>query len=259
MMKKSLKKVQTEKIKRHGYRPQGIIPRLDKKKSVISKIKRKKAAKRNDGNEDSDIPFNEKDLVYKHYKQVKKPCSNAVIFFVMDISGSMTKNKKFLARSFFFLLYQFIRSKYEHTEVIFVSHDTAAYEVSEEHFFTRGQSGGTMVSAGLEKVVEIVEKRYHPSNWNIYTFQCSDGDNWPDDTDRTMVALEKIKNFSQLTGYCEIEPNGERSSWQSEWKLSIVYQRMIDEKFKISKIKQKSDIWKSFKSMFSKRTIVGGF
>ena len=116
-----------------------------------------------------------------------------------------------------------------------------------------------MVSAGLEKVVEIVEKRYHPSNWNIYTFQCSDGDNWPDDTDRTMVALEKIKNFSQLTGYCEIEPNGERSSWQSEWKLSIVYQRMIDEKFKISKIKQKSDIWKSFKSMFSKRTIVGGF
>ena len=257
MMRKSLKKTFSEKIKRHGYRSDGIKPRLDKKKSAINRIKRKKAAeRREDFDVDSDFSFAEDDLVYRHYKNVKKPCSNAVIFFVMDISGSMTKNKKFLARSFFFLLYHFIRSKYDNTEIVFVSHDTSAYEVNEEQFFTRGNSGGTLVSSGLEAVVEIISDRYHPSNWNVYTFQCSDGDNWPDDTDPTMRALEKLKELCQLVGYCEIEPNGERSAWHSEFKLSVIYKTMVDEKFKMSEIKRKSDIWKAFKSMFYRRTVV---
>ena len=121
--------------------------------TAIARIKRKKAAsKREDFDENDNFSFCEEDLVYRHFKNVKKPCTNAVIFFVMDISGSMTKNKKYLARSYFFLLYQFIRSKYEHTEVIFISHDTAAYEVNEDQFFNRGNSGGTMVSSGLEMV-----------------------------------------------------------------------------------------------------------
>ena len=257
MMRKSLKKTFSEKIKRHGYRSDGIKPRLDKKKSAINRIKRKKAAERRDDfDSESDFSFAEDDLVYRHYKNVKKPCSNAVIFFVMDISGSMTKNKKFLARSFFFLLYHFIRSKYDNTEIVFVSHDTSAYEVNEEQFFTRGNSGGTLVSSGLEAVIDIISDRYHPSNWNIYTFQCSDGDNWPDDTDPTMRALEKLKELCQLVGYCEIEPNGERSAWHSEFKLSVIYKNMVDEKFKMSEIKRKSDIWKAFKSMFYRRTVV---
>ncbi len=258
MIRKSLRKTETEKIRRHGYRQHGIIPRLDKKKSAIARIKRKKAAsRREDFDSEENFSFCENDLVYRNFKQVKKPCSNAVIFFVMDISGSMTKNKKFLARSYFFLLYQFIRSKYENTEVVFVSHDTSAYEVNEEQFFTRGNSGGTLVSSGLDKVLDIIEKRFHPSSWNIYTFQCSDGDNWPDDTDNCLRALEKIKTLSQLVGYCEIEPSGERGQWHSEWKLSIIYKKFVDDKFKITEIKKKQDIWKAFKSMFSKRTVVG--
>lgn len=253
MIKKSLKKVEVEKIKRNGYRPQGIIPRLDKKKSAIARIKRKKAASRRpDFDDDENFSFSENDLIYRHFKQTKKPCSNAVIFFIMDISGSMTKEKKFLARSFFFLLYQFIRTKYEKTEVVFVSHDTSAYEVSEEQFFTRGNSGGTLVSSGLEKSIDIIEKRFHPNSWNIYAFQSSDGDNWPDDTDPTLRALEKLKSLCQLVGYCEIEPNG-RSTWHSEWRLSKIYKPYIDPKFKSSEIKKKQDIWKAFKSMFSNR------
>lgn len=258
MIKKSLRKTETEKIKRKGYRTKGIIPRLDKKKSAIARIKRKKAAsKREDFNPEEDFSFCEEDLTYKHFKNVKRPCTNAVIFFVMDISGSMTQNKKFLARSFFFLLYQFIRSKYEHTEVVFVSHDTSAYEVSEEQFFTRGHSGGTIVSSALEKVQSIISERYHPTNWNIYTFQSSDGDNWPDDTDGCLKALIELKKVCQLFGYCEIEPDGERSAWQSEFKLSKIYSKYTDEKLKIGSIKNKKDIWKAFKSMFYRRTIVG--
>jgi len=258
MAKKSLKKVETEKIKRSGYRPNGIIPRLDKKKTAIARIKRKKAAsRREDFDEDKKFSYVDDDLTYRHFKNVKKPCSNAVIFFVMDISGSMTTKKKFMARSFYFLLYHFIRSKYENTEVVFVAHDSSAKEVSEEQFFTRGNSGGTLVSTGLCEVLKIVESRFHPNNWNIYTFQCSDGDNWPDDTDPTIRAMEKLKSICQLVGYCEIEPEGERGhTWATEWKLSNIYLPLLDSKFKMSAIKNKSDIWKSFRRMFSKRTIV---
>jgi sporulation protein YhbH len=258
LAKKSLKKIETEKIKRSGYRPKGIMPRLDKKKTAISRIKRKKAASRRENfDEEEKFSFVEDDLTFRHFKNVKKPCSNAAIFFLMDISGSMTKTKKFMARSFYFLLYHFIRTKYENTEVVFVAHDSSAREVSEDQFFTKGNSGGTLVSSGVNEVLHIIEQRFHPSNWNIYCFQCSDGDNWPDDTDPTIMAMEKLKAISQLVGYCEIIPTGERDSWSSEWKLSNIYLPLIDNKFKMSAIKDKSDIWKSFRKMFAKRTIVG--
>ena len=108
--KKKNANVTSKKIKRHGYRTKGIRPRLDKKKTVIEKLKRKnknKLTQRQAGGEDQDpeeFPFNEKDLRYRHYKVHEKKSSNAVIFFLMDVSGSMTKQKKFLARSFFFIL-----------------------------------------------------------------------------------------------------------------------------------------------------------
>ena len=253
LAKKSLKKVLSEKIKRKGYRPQGIKPRLDKKKSAINRIKRKKAAqRREDFDEEKKFSFLEDDLIFRNFKKVKKPCTNAVIFFVMDVSGSMTKTKKFMARSFFFLLYHFIRSKYEHTEVVFIAHDTVAKEVSEENFFSRGNSGGTIVSSGLNEVLSIADSRYHPSSWNLYLFQASDGDNWPDDIDPTCRAVEKLKKITQLFGYCQIETNRD-SNWNNEWKLNSVYEKFCDEKFKSCTVKDKSDIWKSFRHMFSKR------
>ena len=253
--RKSLKKIMSEKLRRKGFRKQGIVPRLDKKKTAIERIKRKKSASyRENFNEDEKFSFHENDLTYKHYKKSKKENSNAVIFFLMDISGSMTQNKKFIARSFYFLLYHFIRSKYNHTEIVFVSHDTNAYEVNEEQFFTRGNSGGTKVSAGLEMVYEIIHSRYHPSAWNIYTFQCSDGDNWPDDTPRSLEIMEKIKNVAQLVGYCEIDTSpGTESKWFAESKLSIVYKPLSDKKFKLATIQSKKDVWPAFNKFFSKR------
>jgi len=171
--RKSLKVSELDRLKRKGYRSEGITPRLDKKKSAIARIKRRSAASKREGfDENEKFSFHEEDLKYRHFKKTKKPCSSAVIFFVMDISGSMTTQKKFIARSFYFLLYHFIRSKYNHTEIVFVSHDTMAYEVSEDQFFTRGNSGGTMVSSGLNLVEEIINQRFHPDAWNIYVFQC---------------------------------------------------------------------------------------
>ena len=250
--KKSLKKTLSEKIKRKGYRPQGILPRLDKKKTAISRIKRKKAAaRREEFDEEEKFSFHESDLKYRHYKNSLKENSNAVIFFVMDISGSMTRNKKFLARSFYFLLYHFIRSKYTNTEIVFVSHDTEGYEVNEEQFFTRGNSGGTMVSSGLSLVQEIIGKRFHPSAWNIYIFQCSDGDNFSMDTSKTLEIMNNLKVISQLVGYCEIAPESDpHSSWFDDSKLSIVYKPLIDKKFRMSSMASKKDVWPAFSKFF---------
>jgi uncharacterized protein len=253
--RKALRKIVSEKIKRKGYRKDGIKPRLDKKKSAIQRIKRKKSSTREvTQGEEELFPFHENDLIYKHFKPSKKECSNAVIFFVMDISGSMTKAKKFIARSFYFLLYHFIRSKYENTEIIFVAHDTEAYEVNEEQFFSRGNSGGTLVSTGLNLVDEIVSKRYHPASWNIYCFQCSDGDNWPEDTQKTLTMVEKIRDYSQLFGYCEIIP-GETAEggWFDDSRLSKVYKQLAGKKLKTVEIREKNDIWLAFRALFGRK------
>jgi uncharacterized sporulation protein YeaH/YhbH (DUF444 family) len=255
--KKTIKKITGEKFQRHGYRPKGIRPRLDKKKTAIARLKRKNANKKEQKEDDERFPYRETDLTYRHIREVKKHTSNAVIFFVMDISGSMTKEKKFLARSFFFLLYQFINQRYKTLEVVFVSHDTQAYEVNEEQFFKRGSSGGTIVSSALKKVDEIICQRYHPDAWNIYTFQCSDGDNWPEDMSAMMDTAQILKNKCQLFGYCEIDPDSERMKWiSSASTVSEEFEKIKGRDLKIVKIYTKNDIWTAFKKLLGSTEVL---
>ena len=201
---------------------------------------------------DERFSFHNDDLVYRHIKESKKESTNAAIFFVMDISGSMTKEKKFLARSFYFLLYQFLRHRYQSIEIVFVAHDTSSYEVNEQQFFSRGSSGGTLVSSALHHVNEIISQRYHPDFWNLYCFQCSDGDNWSNDTEACNQAALVLKQVCQLYCYCEIEPERERLLWASdkESQLSNAFSAFVDKRFKIVKIFEKIDIWPAFKKVF---------
>ena len=191
--------------------------------------------------------FHEDDLMYRHYKMKKKPCTNAVIFFVMDVSGSMSQDKKFLARSFFFLLYQFIRLKYETIEINFISHDTEAHEVEEKDFFTKASTGGTKASSAMFLVNNIIEKRYHPSSWNIYLFQCSDGDNFQEDNAKFLEQVNKITSVAQLFGYCEIEPE---TSWMSDpGKLFQLLRPLQSNKLKEVRIQKKEEVWPAFMSL----------
>jgi len=256
--KKKNTNVTSKKIKRHGYRTKGIRPRLDKKKTVIEKLKRKNKRKlimsqpelNEDVDETNEFPFNEEDLRYRHYKVHEKKTSSAVIFFLMDISGSMTRQKKFLARSFFFLLYHFIRARYDQVDLVFIAHDVEAHEVTEEQFFGRGSSGGTLVSSALTMTEEIISKRYHPNSWNIYAFQCSDGDNWPTDNERAIELAKKIVQKAQFFGYCQIEPSEERASFIRENSLSKIYAPLIGSNFKVAEVSNKEHIWPAFRSFF---------
>ena len=248
--KKNSSNVMAEKIKRKGYRKKGIRARLSKKETLKNKIRRQKKAIISgtfDKDSDDRFPFHEDDLKYKHIEIKKKPITNAVIFLIMDVSGSMTKNKKFLARSFFFLLYQFIRYRYDSVDLVFISHTTEATEVNEDDFFKKASTGGTYISSGLQKASDIIESRYSPSSWNIYTFHCSDGENWVEDNSKAVDCMKNLIDISQLSGYIQITEKA-NAIWGEE--MAKVFSHLICDSFKIVKIKKKSDIWPEFSKLF---------
>ncbi len=277
--KKQFKFVSQETIKRKGYRFQGIRPRLSKKETLKRKIRRQKMATKvgtYDPESGERFPFHKDDLKYHHIKPKIKENSSAVIFFLMDVSGSMSQERKYLARSFFFLLYQFLNHKYEKVDVVFISHSTDASRVSEDDFFRVGTHGGTIISSALQQELEIVDKEYHPNTWNIYTFYCGDGENWTSDNEKCLDLFKEIKEVSQLTGYCEINeqyegladevdkddplhrtPWGTFSAWKNEgmenlWsKLTPI----CDNKFKKIMVGETSHIWQAFHSLFGGKNI----
>jgi sporulation protein YhbH len=257
--KKNFKFTTQEKMKRKGKRPYGIRPRLSKKETIKQKIRRKKAAIKAgtfDPNGDDRFTFHESDLRYKHIAPVVKENTAAVVFFVMDVSGSMTKSKKYLARSFFFLLYQFLNHKYSSVDVIFVSHTAEAHEVNEEQFFTQVPNGGTLVSTGLKKAEEIIEKRYHPNNWNIYTFYCGDGDNWSIDNKEALASFRNLKEINQIMCYTEIGKLNNYNEYslfsggQPEKRLWDWTKLIEDKNFKRVRLEESKDIWPAFKKLF---------
>ncbi|MDB4337401.1 DUF444 family protein [bacterium] len=253
--KKKLKNIVGEKFKRKGYRNDGIRPRLSKKETLKNKIKRKKAAERAgtyNPEEDERFPFHQNDLRYNYIKATPKENSNAVIFFMMDVSGSMGKSKKYLARSFFFLLFQFINHRYENTDIVFVAHTTTAKEVNEDDFFKVMSSGGTYISSAPTLVNEIITKRYHPDSWNIYAFHCSDGDNWSEDNEKALVQSAKIKALAQLYCFIEILPAEDEPKWSNydPSHMSKEYEKLVDKKFKNILLTCKEDVWPAFSRIF---------
>ena len=250
--KKSFANITSEKFKRKGYRTKGIRPRLSKKETIKNKIRRKKKAiKSGTYEEDSDerFTFHESDLKYKHIAVTEKQVTNAVIFFVMDVSGSMGKTKKFLARSFFFLLYHFLRYRYQKVDIVFVSHTTEAWEVDENQFFSRGSSGGTYISSGIERCLEIINERYPKSSWNIYNFHCSDGDNWVQDNEKAIALTEDLKDLCQLSAYIQILGN-QGVGAGGGYRMADLYEQLQDKKFKVIRIDGKKDVWPQYKKIF---------
>ena len=237
--------------KRKGYRQVGIRARLDKRRTVRARIKRRLAVgTRSEGNPEHDrFPFHDDDLTFRHIVTDVRKESNAVVLCIMDTSGSMDTMKKYLARSFFFLLYQFICTKYRSVELVFIAHHTEAREVTEEEFFSKGESGGTFISSGYQKALDIIAERYHPSLWNIYAFHCSDGDNFESDNSAALKAAKEIAEAANLFGYGEIKPRGSR---YYESSMLNVFRRLDAENFQTVLIERKEDVWPTFKALLAK-------
>lgn len=273
MERKILREVISERIaKRKGYRKAGVRVHLDRRRTAKARMRRKvaiggkpaptqtspsattsfqTAPPTEDANEDQEerFPFRREDLTYKRLVEDTREESNAVVICIMDTSGSMDSMKKYLARSFFFLLFQFVSTKYQNVELVFVGHHTQAKEVTEEEFFHKGESGGTLISSGYNKALEIIYDRYHPSHWNVYSFHCSDGDNFDSDNANAIKSAKELCDICNLFGYGEIKPLG---SHYYESSMLDMFRRIEADNFQSVLIERKEDIWPSFKAFLSR-------
>lgn len=199
------------------------------------------------------IPFIDTfDIKYRNIIKEPVPSTKAVMFCVMDVSGSMTQQIKDMAKRFYILLYLFLERNYEKTEVVFIRHHTSAKEVDEQEFFYSRETGGTIVSSALELMSDIIEKRYNPSEWNIYGAQASDGDNWDDDSPQCAEILrQRIMPMTQYFAYIEITPNAHQALWRAYEALAP----QLGDRFAMEQITSAEDIFPVFRDLFSRKSL----
>ena len=197
------------------------------------------------------IPFiDEIDLRYRQHQKQPKPATSAVMFCLMDVSGSMTQMHKDIAKRFFILLYMFLRKNYKKIDVVFIRHHTSAKEVTEEEFFYSRETGGTIVSSALKLMRKIIEDRYSPAEWNIYAAQASDGDNWNDDSPTCGKLLaEGILPQVQYYSYIEITPLDHQTLWYEYEKLMAEH----PQSFAMQQIADPADIYPVFRKLFERK------
>jgi uncharacterized sporulation protein YeaH/YhbH (DUF444 family) len=190
------------------------------------------------------------DLRYNNRIKVPAPSTQAVMFCLMDVSGSMDEEKKQIAKRFFMLLYLFLTRTYEHIELVFIRHHTQAAEVEEEDFFHSRESGGTVVSSALELMSQIIEQRYTRGSWNIYGAQASDGDNWDADSPKCRALLdEKILPLLQYFAYIEIGGAQPQNLWHEYTQIKDNHPQT----FAMQQIGSLPDIYPVFRELFRKK------
>lgn len=196
------------------------------------------------------IPFIDTfDLRYDNRIDQPKPTTQAVMFCIMDVSGSMGREEKDIAKRFFMLLYLFLTRTYEKIQVVFISHHTIASEVDEETFFYSRETGGTVVSSALKLVSSIIQDRYPTSDWNIYAAQASDGDNWHNDSSIcSKVMTESIMPYVQYFAYIEITADRHQNLWEEYTDIKAKWNN-----FAMKRIENVADIYPVFRKLFKKR------
>lgn len=203
------------------------------------------------------IPFIDPiDIRYRRFETVPKPVAQAVMFCLMDVSGSMSEHMKDLAKRFYMLLYVFLKRRYKHVEIVFIRHTDRAEEVDEETFFHGPASGGTLVSSALVAMHEIVRTRFRPADWNIYAAQASDGDNMTSDSALTGHLLtDKILPVCQFFAYLEVGEAANYTFDMPDSSLWTLYERLRNDGVPLSmrKVSERGEIFPVFQDLFKRR------
>lgn len=236
--KKKLKQLEetVEALKQDTHDHQLEIVELEKQ---IAELKRQIAK----------VPFIDTfDLRFRNYEKRPLPTSKAVMFCLMDVSGSMDQATKDIAKRFYILLYLFLSRTYKNVDVVYIRHHTQAKEVDEQEFFYSQETGGTIVSSALKLMDEIVADRYPADEWNIYAAQASDGDNWADDSPLcTHILHNKLLDKVRYYSYIEITERQHQSLWREYMKLSE-----SNSNFAMKHIRNVEDIYPVFRELFKK-------
>jgi hypothetical protein len=205
------------------------------------------------GDYDPDNPIivpEKKDIRYRSWKEVKKPQSNAVIIFMMDVSGSMGEEQKELVRLESFWIDTWLRKNYEGIESRYIVHDVSAKEVDKHTFYHLREDGGTKISSAYRTARQLLESHYSPEEWNIYLFHFSDGDNSSEADSRDCVKIlkEQLLPICNLFGYCQVA-----SAYGSGNFINVLHEHLRGhEKMLTSRVNSKDDIYDSIKTFFGK-------
>jgi len=238
---KRLRELESEAVRFTEIRRHGPFANLDKRRTLRENLRRnawRGRARIGD--------FANEDLRFKTWERDVKRESNAVVIAMMDVSGSMGTFEKYVSRAFYYWMVRFLRTKYDRVEIRFIAHHAEAREVSEEEFFSRGESGGTRASTAYELALQLIRESYPPDSWNIYPFHFSDGDNWPSDNERCRELAEELLRCANLFGYGEIRQG--RYTYQST--LMHTLQRIGSPKLVTVTITEKADVYQALRRFF---------
>jgi uncharacterized protein len=227
-----------------------LMARLEELKAELGRKQRKTSL----------IPYIDPlDVRYRRFDAVPKPVAQAVMFCLMDVSGSMTEHMKDLAKRFYSLLYIFLRRRYKNVDVVFIRHTHVAAEVDEDTFFHSPETGGTVVSTALDEMRRVVKERYDPDAWNIYAAQASDGDNTASDNERTARMLtDDILPVCQYYAYLEVGrdaehfPPGFMRRDSDLWQTYTTVARS-GAPLAMRKVTHRRDIYPVFRELFQKK------
>ena len=246
LQEKRLQEIESPAVRFTDIRKKGAMSNLDKRRTLLENLKRNASA----GNPTVGN-IRDEDLRYKTWETRVAYQSNAVVLALMDVSGSMGEFEKYIARSFYFWMVRFLRTKYENVRIVFISHHTEAKEVTEEEFFHKGESGGTQVSSAYQLALDIIRERFPSRDWNIYPFHFSDGDNLPWDNDLCVRLVKEMLTECNLFGYGEIR-EGYRGSTST---LMSAFNKVDDPKFISVTINDKSAVYPALQRFFSKSPV----
>ncbi len=188
---------------REGWDRRGARSRLDRRRSLKESIKRRGVQSAAGAEPPA---FTDDDLRYRQLSKREQPAMQAVVILLLDVSGSMGERERQISKTFFFWAIQGLRRQYRHLDLVFVAHTSEAWEFQEDEFFRVSGTGGTVASAGLKKVREIIDARYSPSQYNVYLFYASDGENFPSDQPQAHAALDELVGDCNYAGFLEVAP-----------------------------------------------------
>ena len=213
----------------------GIWPNVDMRRTVVQNLKR---------NASTGKPyvgdFKKDDLIYKNWEEQKEYESQAVVYLMMDVSGSMTKERQKLAKTFYFWMIQFIKRRYKRIKIHCIAHDTKATFVSEEEFFKTSDAGGTLCSSAFEAAYNHMSINYDPAGWNIYAMEFSDGDNWGDDNNKCVEIIKKMVPICSMIGYGEVAEE-DQPSWSTRGLLSSLIRSTFIKEPKVITVDVRND------------------
>ncbi|MDB5729506.1 MAG: hypothetical protein JWQ00_2711 [Noviherbaspirillum sp.] len=237
--------INDEEMVREGWDKHGARARLDRRRTVKEAVKRRAI-------QENPVAFTNEDLRFRQLVQRRKPATNAVVIFALDVSASMTDAERKLAKSFFFFALQGIRRKYSTVETRFIAHTTQAWEFSESEFFNVSGTGGTGASTAFRLALQIVEAEYDPARYNGYLFYASDGENFTEDRPAAIDSLARLSRVLNYVGYVETVPGSPRTS-ETEMKMLCTELERAGAPVGSSILSRHEDVWKAIRKFFTQQ------